>query len=97
MIYCFDIDGTICDSSEGYAKSKPNAKVIDQINDLYHAGHTIKIYTARGKASGVDWQLHTLEQLWNWGVCYHEISFDKPSADVYVDDKAVNIKDFKGV
>jgi trehalose-6-phosphatase len=97
MIVCFDIDGTICDSSEGYEKSKPFANMIDHINDLYDEGHIIKIYTARGKASGVDWEQFTIRQLFIWGLHYHEIHFNKPSADLYIDDKAVNIKDYSGV
>jgi dTDP-glucose 4,6-dehydratase len=94
MIYCFDIDGTICDSKDGYHKAKPYPEIIDFINELYYKGHTIKIYTARGKATNMNWELFTLEQLFRWGVNYHEITFNKPAADIYIDDKAVNARDF---
>jgi CMP-N,N'-diacetyllegionaminic acid synthase len=93
MIYCFDIDGIICDSSKGYEEAIPNARVIDAINDLYFNGHTIKIYTARGKATNTNWESFTIRQLYEWGVQYHEIYFNKPSADFYIDDKLINIED----
>ena len=35
-IYCFDIDGVICnDTWRNYQEAKPYKKAIDKINDLY--------------------------------------------------------------
>lgn len=91
--YCFDIDGTICTQTynQEYHKAKPYKDMIDVINALYDQGHCIIISTARGKSSGKDFRKFTVDQLAEWGVKYHEIHFDKPSADYYIDDKAFKI------
>ena len=48
IIFCFDIDNTIC-STKGmnYSTARPKKKVINLINQLYEKGHTIKIFTGR--------------------------------------------------
>ena len=95
MIYAIDIDGVLCDEMLGdYEKSTPDYKVIQKVNKLYEDGHTIKIFTGRGSATGIDWKEFTIKQFGMWGVKYHELIFGKPVADVFVDDKAVNIKDW---
>ena len=92
MIYCFDIDGTICDTpGNDYPSAEPFRDVICKINELYEAGHTIKMFTARGSVSGKDWTEFTIKQLKNWGVSYHELIMNKkPHYDILVDDKAIN-------
>jgi len=93
--YCFNVDGTICTKTRSeYKKARPIQKIIDMINNLYEQGHIIVIYTARGQSSGVDWESFTIEQLKGWGVKFHEFYYGKPSADYYIDDKAVKISDF---
>lgn len=97
MIYCFDIDGTICTSvkNSDYSKAQPIPQMVSKINELYNTGHTIKIMTARGCVSGKDWSKYTAEQLENWGVNYHELIMNKkPHAHVFVDDKAINAAAF---
>jgi len=98
MIYCFDLDGTICtsvDNSE-YDKAMPDKGVVYRINCLYDLGHTIKIMTARGCVSGIDHTDLTEYQLNQWGVKYHELIMNKkPEADYFIDDKAINIYDWK--
>lgn len=92
MIYCFDIDGTICTNTWGeYESAEPLQPVIDQVNALYGAGHQIILLTARGTTSGIDWRTLTEAQLARWGVLYHEIHFGKPQADLYIDDRGINI------
>jgi hypothetical protein len=94
MIYCIDIDGVLCNDMLGdYEKSKPRMKIIKKINQLYDEGNTIKIFTGRGSKTGIDWREFTEKQLQSWDVKYHELIFGKPVADVFVDDKAINIKD----
>ena len=88
MIYCIDVDGTLCTLSNHYVDAKPIKKMIDKVNALYDAGHTIKIYTARGQATGVSYTDLTRKQLEEWEVKYHHLIMGKPSADIYVDDKA---------
>ena len=49
MIYCFDIDGVICEKvGTNQEKARPVRSVIEIINDLYESGHVILIYAARG-------------------------------------------------
>lgn len=96
MIYCFDIDGVLCDDLLGdYQNSKPRKDIISKINRLYEQGNTIKIFTGRGSKTGIDWREFTKKQLESWGVKYHQLIFGKPVADVFIDDKAINIRDWK--
>ena len=97
MVFVFDIDGTICTNTDGdYADAEPFSDVIESINGLYSSGHTIKMMTARGATTKIDWTDLTASQLSDWGVKYHELIMNKkPYGDIYVDDKAVNIDSFK--
>ena len=89
MKYCFDIDGTICTPTEGnYSRATPYKERIDFINKIINEGDEVVFYTARGGSSGVDWSSFTLNQLREWGVTNPQIVFNKPPADLYVDDKA---------
>lgn len=91
MIYCFDIDGTLCDNTYGdYEVAKPFPARIAKINALYEAGHTILLQTARGSTTGIDWRTVTERQMQVWGVKYHALFFGKPTADFYIDDRAVS-------
>ena len=92
--YVFDIDGTICTQEPDYSSAKPKYSVINIINRLYDEGNHIVFFTARGYETGVDWEEITLNQLQIWGVKYHKLLFGKPSADIYIDDKACNVSDF---
>lgn len=95
MIYCFDLDGTICETEgNDYDHSRPIPEMILAINRLFATGHRILIYTARGMGSGINWEALTEEQLVGWGIDYHELKMRKPSYDVWIDDKAVNVKDW---
>ena len=98
MIYCFDIDGTICTLAKdsNYEKAKPFPDVVEEINRLHAAGNKIIIMTARGSVSGKDWTIRTIAQLGIWGVNYDRLIMNqKPHADLFVDDKAINIKDYR--
>jgi ribonucleotide monophosphatase NagD (HAD superfamily) len=92
--YCFDIDGTICTTDCKYKDAEPFHEVIDYINKLYDVGNTIIIYTSRGSKSGTDWYDFTKNQIDNWGLKYHHLNFGKPQADYFIDDRAINIKDW---
>jgi hypothetical protein len=97
MKYCFDIDGTLCTNTFGeYHKATPLFTRIDEINGLYALGHEIKLFTARGTGTGIDWSEITTHQLAQWGVKYHELIFGKPEADIYVDDRGQSDLDFFG-
>lgn len=95
MIYCIDIDETLCHSTEDdYAHSVPNRAAIARVNDLYNSGHVIKLFTGRGSQDGYDWKTFTERQLTSWGVRFHELLLGKPHADVFIDDKALNTHDW---
>ena len=58
-------------------------------------GHKIKMFTARGATTGKDWTTLTKNQLSKWGLKYHELIMNsKPEGDLFIDDKAINAKDF---
>jgi dTDP-glucose 4,6-dehydratase len=95
MKYCIDIDGTIFNTiGLDYAKSTPIEKAVIKVNELKMDGHYIVLFTARGTESGIDWRAVTEEQLNRFGVKYDELHFGKPSADIYIDDKAMNVVDW---
>lgn len=105
--YVIDIDGTICDKDvcredKDYHNSIPKKDRIEQINNLYGQGHTIKYFTARGMGRYEDnsflaikefYDL-TFNQLTEWGCKFHELILGKPSGDIYIDDKGINADDF---
>ena len=94
-VYCFDIDGTICNDTDGdYERAVPTREVIKGINVLYDNGHKIIFYTARGSTTGIDWYDFTRKQLDGWGVKYHGLVTGKPYADVYIDDKGIHSDEF---
>lgn len=93
--YCFDIDGTICSiSEEDYSKAQPYKEIIEKINILFEQGNKIILNTARGFVTKINWEETTKTQLEEWGVKYHELYFNKPAADYYIDDKAKEISDW---
>ena len=96
MIYCFDLDNTLClTESNIYEESKPIKDRIETVNRLYEEGNTIIIHTARGCVSGKNWWYFTVEQLKGWGVKFHTLRTGiKFGADIFVDDRAFNDKDF---
>jgi hypothetical protein len=96
MTYCFDLDGTICIDTQGkYDQAEPYPEIVSEVNRLHCEGHHILIFTARGSGTGIDWRAVTERQLSEWGVSYDRLYFGKPPADVYIDDKAVQIADFR--
>tara|TARA_Y100000034_G_scaffold136485_1_gene213209 strand:- start:2184 stop:2513 length:330 start_codon:yes stop_codon:yes gene_type:complete len=91
MVIIVDIDGTICQNTNGkYRKAKPVHSRISRINSLYDAGHTIIYWTARGSVTGIDWEDVTRDQLERWGVKYHDLRMKKPHYDYFICDKAIN-------
>lgn len=89
-----DIDGTICDSSEGYSTAKPIQENITKINKLFDEGNTIIYWTARGRNTGKDWSELTAKQLIDWGCKFDQLDVKtKPSYDLILDDKAKRIEE----
>ena len=95
MRYCFDIDGTICSNTDGnYEIAEPFKDRIEKINQLYDDGNSILFFTARGSTTKINWKKLTEDQLQEWGVKYTKLIFGKPEADIYIDDKAVDVEEF---
>jgi len=105
MRYCFDIDGTICDTPNDengkpdYYNATPIPFMVQRINDLYDEGNYIILMTARGRGSGIDRSDITQQQLKDWHVKYHELEpmFHKPNADIFIDDKGINVEEWKKI
>lgn len=98
MIYCFDLDGTLCTSvlDSDYTKAEPLVAAICKVNDLFDAGNQIVIFTGRGSSSGKDWTDFTRNQIDGWGLKYHKlITNKKPTYDILIDDKAINAADWR--
>ena len=94
-VYAFDIDGTIYNNTFGkYEQAIPIQERIEGINYLFDKGHVIKMFTARGSTTDIDWFEFTEKQLKEWGVKYHELIMGKPYADYFIDDKGVNADEF---
>lgn len=96
MRVCFDIDGTLCTNTDGrYDEAVPYPEVIAEVARTRAAGHWIILYTARGSTTGIDWRGLTMKQLSDWGVPYDELVMGKPTADLYIDDRAMNTADWQ--
>ena len=94
MKYMVDIDGTICSTTVNgnYEYAEPFLNRIDHFNTLYDEGNEIHYWTARGGTTGKDWSELTKKQIAKWGVKYTSLSFNKPSYDIWIDDKAHNVE-----
>lgn len=96
MTIFVDIDDTICtsprmdDGTLNYEKAKPITKRINQINKLYHSGHIINYWTARGSLTKKSWSKLTKAQLLEWGAKHHNLFLGKPHYDLFIDDKNQN-------
>jgi len=96
LIFCFDIDNTICKTiGSNYTKSKPIKKNIILINQLYNSGHHIKIFTSRYmgrynsniKMVKKQGYKKTFNQLTKWGLKFNSLIMGKPRYDYFIDDK----------
>jgi hypothetical protein len=100
-VYCFDIDGVICNTKKNhYRSSKPIKKAIEKINAIYSRGDRVIIFTARfmgrsnekislAKKRGYKF---THKQLKKWEVKFHKLIFGKPTFDYIVDDRSIGYK-----
>ena len=96
MVYCFDLDGTLCNTDgNNYKDSTPKKERIEIVNTLYDEGHTILIDTARGCVRGKNYFFFTMEQLKSWGVKFHTLRTGvKFGADIFIDDKGIQDQRF---
>lgn len=103
MRYVFDIDGTICNNTNGaYENAVPFTDRIDKINKLYDEGNHITMFTARGMNSYKNNQIEAINKYYSftetqlklWNVKYHNLILGKPQGDFYIDDKGVKDEHF---
>lgn len=96
MVYCFDLDGTLCNTDDNnYSESTPKKDRINIVNNLYDEGNTIIIDTARGSVSGKNYFFFTVNQLKSWGLKFHTVRTGvKIGADIFIDDKGIQDKRF---
>ena len=96
---CCDIDGVIAAKTPGndYTKAMPLEKNIEILRELNRQGHQIVLFTARGYATGLDWQNVTKRQIEQWAVPYSQLIFGKPDADIYIDDKFFELSSLKTI
>ncbi|HDY90180.1 MAG TPA: hypothetical protein ENH82_18930 [bacterium] len=98
-----DFDDTISIAFDrGWENASPNIDVVNKINLLYDKGWEIQILTARGQLScqgnvkAADKKYREIIESWlkKHNVKYHSLSFNKPLAAYYVDDKAMSPEAF---
>ena len=99
MKYIVDVDGTICtwEKDGKYENAKPYYNRIASLNKMLEDGHEIHYWTARGQNSGRDLYEFTKQQLESWGCKYTSFRCDKPSYDLWIDDKCMREREFFGV
>jgi uncharacterized HAD superfamily protein len=83
-----DIDGVLCEETGtfgDYAYRKPMKAGLDLVRELNRQGHTVVLYTARWAEDAA------VTQNWldSYKVQYERVVYDKPLANVYVDDRAM--------
>ena len=91
MQIVIDMDGTICTEMRQFSRclAEPKADAVETINELYDAGNTIIIYSAR---TWVEYEM-TVDWLKRYGVKYHQLFMGKPIGDVWIYYRAITAKD----
>jgi capsule biosynthesis phosphatase len=97
-----DFDDTLAfTTNRDFNNAKPNKELIEKTNRLYDEGWQIDIFTARGSIScetrreaREKYEFEMEQWLLEHNVKYHSLSFDKPLAAYYVDDKGISPEDF---
>lgn len=90
-VVAVDLDGTLCAGEFwGEGEPEPIQPMIDKLWGWYKAGAHVIIYTARQP------EYYAVTHAW---LIKHKVPFHgiamlmKPGADVYIDDKALNVED----
>jgi hypothetical protein len=71
------------------AMEHPDEDMVQWVNDKYHEGHIIIVWTARPWSQAPE----VAAFLTRWGVEFNGIRCDKGGADIYIDDKAINTEE----
>ena len=97
-----DFDNTLAYTDNGIPFALPNQPLIDKLNELRDNGYLIEIFTARGTIScenDIGVRVNTFYDMIHDWLIKHEVKFDKlsfnkPLARYYIDDKAITPEDF---
>jgi capsule biosynthesis phosphatase len=97
-----DFDDTLAfTTNRDFKNAKPNKELIEKTNKLYDEGWQIDIFTARGsiscktrKEARHKYEFEIEQWLLEYGVKYNLLSFEKPLATYYVDDKGITPQEF---
>lgn len=100
-----DFDDTLAfHQDRKFDEALPNIPLIKKLNGLYDCGWQIDIFTARGSISCNNredarkkYESGMIEWLKKNHVKYHTLSFNKPLATYYIDDKGVTPEDFLNI
>jgi uncharacterized HAD superfamily protein len=95
MIFCVDIDGTLCeinmpngDLTKAEIHRDYGMDLINRMRDKYSKGHYIILYTGRPERLRED----TEEWLHSNHIPYHELCMGKPKCHIYIDDMTIHPK-----
>ena len=97
-----DFDDTLAfHENRNFDEAIPNDDLIAKTNQLYDEGWQIDIFTARGSIScktreeaRIKYEAGILAWLDKYSVKFNSLSFDKPLAAYYIDDKGITPEDF---
>ena len=100
---CFDLDNTLVTQPRvpgDFSTVAPIPANIALARTAHAAGHTVIIHTARRMAAQganvgrviAEIGRVTFDTLERFGIPYDELIFGKPHADVYIDDRALNLR-----
>jgi len=108
--FIIDIDGTIChaplkeDGTFDYPNAQPVTAVINRVNEMYDAGHTVVLSTARGmrtyegSVEKIKEKVQPILEEWLQanGVKYHRLDMGKSWGEnpIYVDNRNLSVKSF---
>lgn len=100
-----DFDDTLAfHQNRKFDEALPNKPLIEKLNGLYDDGWQIDIFTARGSIScktreeaRLKYEESMLRWLDNHNVKFNMLSFDKPLAAYYIDDKGIMPENFLDV
>lgn len=84
-----------------FENAKVNTALIEKLNGFVSVGWTVDVFTARGHLScssreeaAMKYGDKIISLLTKNGLKYRLLSFDKPFAAIYIDDKAITPTDF---
>lgn len=100
-----DFDDTLCfHNGHSFETALPNKSLIDKLNEMISAGFFVDVYTARGSLScssreEADKKYRAQIEAWleKYFPLFNLLSFDKPLAIAYIDDKAYLPNDFSNM